>query len=53
MSRTLPVLAGLAVGVLLSACTGSEVLAPTSAPSPGAKPALATPPSSMITPHGY
>ena len=53
MSRTLPVLAGVAVGLLLSACTGSKVLAPPSAPTPDAKPALAAPPSSLMTPHGY
>ena len=54
MSRRLPVLASLAIGLLLlSACTGSTVLAPASAPPPDAKPALASPPASLITPHGY
>ena len=54
MSRWLPALASLAIGLLLlSACTGGTVLAPASAPPPDAKPALASPPASLITPHGY
>ncbi len=50
MSRTLP---ALAVLLLLAACNGNAVLAPASAPPPDAKPVLATPPASVMTPHGY
>lgn len=39
--------------LLLSACADRPVLAPDSVPSTGAKPALAAPPSSLMTPHGY
>ena len=54
MSPRFPVLATLATGLLLlSACTGGTVLAPASAPPPDAKPVLASPPASLITPHGY
>ena len=51
--RRLSGAAGLAVALLLSACAGRPVLAPASAPPPDAKPALATPPASIMTPHGY
>jgi len=51
--RQLPVAACLFLLTLLSACAGRTVLAPASAPPPDAKPALATPPASMMTPRGY
>ena len=54
MSRRFPVLATLVTGLLLlSACTGDTMQAPASAPPPDAKPVLASPPASLITPHGY
>ncbi len=54
MLRCLPALVSLVIGLpLLSACTGGTMLAPASAPPPDAKPALASPPASLITPHGY
>ena len=54
MSRCFPVPASLVIGLLLlSACTGGTVLAPASAPPPDAKPALASPPASLMTPQGY
>ncbi len=43
----------LVLGLAVSACSGRTVLAPASAPPPDAKPALATPPASMMTPPGY
>ena len=43
----------LVLGLAVSACTGGTVLAPASAPAPDAKPALAAPPSSMMTPPAY
>lgn len=43
----------LAASLLLSACAANPVTAPASAPSGNAKPALAIPPASLMTPHGY
>ena len=53
MSRISPAIACLAVAMLVSACTGRTVLAPASAPPPDQKPALASPPASLMTPSGY
>ena len=43
----------LIVTLLLSACADRPVVAPEWPPSAGPKPALAAPPASMMTPHGY
>ncbi len=51
--RHLLAVASLAAGLSLCGCNGRTVMAPASAPSPDAKPALAVPPASMMTPHGY
>ena len=51
--RHLLAAASLAAGLSLCGCNGRTVMAPASAPSPDAKPALAAPPASMMTPHGY
>jgi len=52
--RGLPVrAAALACALLLAGCGGRTVLAPDSAPTPAHKPALAAPPSSVMTPQGY
>ena len=50
--RHLLAAAGLAAGLSLCGC-GRTMMAPASAPPPEAKPALAAPPASMMTPHGY
>lgn len=52
-ARALLVPAGLVTSLALAGCAASPVLAPASAPSANAKPALATPPASLMTPHGY
>ena len=51
--RHLLAAASLAAGLSLCGCNGRTVMAPASAPPPDAKPALAAPPASMMTPHGY
>lgn len=38
---------------LLSGCAQQTMMAPASAPPAEAKPALATPPASIMTPQGY
>lgn len=43
----------IAASLALSACASHAVMAPASAPGPDAKPALATPPPSVMTPQGY
>ena len=51
--RHLLAAASLAAGLSLCSCNGRTVMAPASAPPPDAKPSLAAPPASMMTPHGY
>ncbi len=51
--RHLPVVASFAAGLSLCACNGHTVMAPASAPPVDAKPTLAAPPASLMTPKGY
>ena len=51
--RHLLAAASLAAGLSLCACNGRTVMAPASAPPADAKPALAAPPASLMTPKGY
>ncbi len=51
--RHVLVAAGLAAGLSVGGCNGHTVMAPASAPPPDAKPALAAPPASLMTPQGY
>ncbi len=51
--RHLLAVASLFAGLSVCGCNGHTVMAPASAPPPDAKPALAAPPASMMTPPGY
>ena len=51
--RPLLAAASLAAGLSVCGCNGRTVMAPASAPPPDAKPALAAPPASLMTPPGY